>query len=196
MDIEDRIIEQLFRETELRNLTNAMNVKAEQAEKQHYTYRLQRYALVVGLSLAVCLTIVLFIVPWGNNTISSQISQINIDRPTLAEYRAASSSSVAIDEAMAYEDYESALLLIDNGLFASSQTLNQFSSMQEIEDETLLYEKELEMSYHYQLQWMRIYVLVSLGRKDEAIDELLLFLPDNGEHQKEAESLFETLRNN
>lgn len=192
MNIDDRILLQLSRQKELRDSVCEMNVKAEQQERSQLFGGKQRYA-IIGLALAACLAIVLYAAPWANVVVSPLH---NIERPTLAAYRAASSSSVAIDEAMTYEDYESALLLIDNDLFESSQTLNQFSSMHELEDEALLYEQEIEMAYHHQLQWMRIYVLVSLGRKDEAIDELLLFLPDNGEHQKEAESLLETLRNN
>lgn len=190
MDIENLIFKHIYRQLELRNSVCAMELKAEREKKQEKKYRLQRGS-IFGLSVAVCLVIFLFVSTWRDATDTLFIN--NIERPTLADYRAASSSTAKIEEAMEHEDYESALKIIDETLAASTQALAQFAQSAEIDDEALIYEKDIETVYNYQLRWMHIYVLVSLNRKEEAIKCLRLYVTKKGEHQEEAKMLLNAL---
>lgn len=192
MFLEDRITIQLSRQMEMRACINAMNEKLEQAERRTQYLRSHKYA-AVGVSLAACLAIALFVLPWLN-TATPVLLDLGIEQPTLSEHRSASPSAADIDDAMSRQHYEVALDRIDAALETSSENLAQLEETNMIDDEALLYEKELEVAHNYQLRWMRIYALASLKRNDEAIHDLEYFVTLDGEHQKEALTLLNKLR--
>lgn len=192
MNLEDRITIQLSRQMEMRAQISAMREKVEQTERRAQYLRSHRYA-TVGVSLAACLAIALFVLSWLN-TATSVLLDLGIEQPTLSEYRSASSSAADIDDAMNRQHYEIALDRIDAALETSFENLAQLEEPSMIDDEALLYEKELEVAHNYQLRWMRIYALASLKRNDEAIQDLEHFVTLEGEHQKEALTLLNKLR--
>lgn len=192
MNLEDRITIQLSRQMEMRAQISAMREKAEQVERRAQYLRSHKYA-TVGVLLAACLAIALFVLPWLN-TATSVLLDLGIEQPTLSEYRSASSSAADIDDAMNRQLYEIALDRIDAALETSFENLAQLEETYMIDDEAMLYEKELEVTHNYQLRWMRIYALASLKRNDEAIHDLEHFVTLEGEHQKEALTLLNKLR--
>lgn len=187
MNIEGLISHNLYRQLEIRGSVKSMNEEKERAEKQNIrlTY--------IGVSLAACLIIAFFATPWFKAEMSP-ISELAIVPPSLAEYRSASTSATEIDYAMANKDYEIAIQKIDSAIVISSETLRILKESATLEEESSLYEMEVETAHHYQLRWMRIYALVCLFRNDEAIDELESFIAIAGEHQKDALSLLNKLK--
>lgn len=188
MNIEERIHSQLSRQLEMRNSLDSMQASIE-------TERTQQLAIfpnphkIIGVILAACLAIALIIVPWGEST---DFVQIDIERPTLSDFRSASPSDKAIEDAISAEEYVTAIDLIDIAVETSSKNIADIG-MQEI-DEELLYEIEFETAYIYQLRWMRIYALVCLEKYNEAICDLEPFVTQEGEHQEEAKALRNKLK--
>lgn len=189
MQIEDIVKFQLGNHLEIRNRTEVLREKFNKQEVGVNHISTYRYA-IIGFSVAACLIFMLYLAPWGESAVSPLI---DIERPTLADYRSAS-SSVEIDEAIANEEHERALEMIDETLALSVKNLVQSAKFDSAEDEVSLYERELEMSNNYQLRWMRIYVLVQLLRVDDAISDLEMFSTLEGSHQEEAKKLLVKLK--
>lgn len=195
MTLEDRIIDQLKRNEEMRRRISDMEHASDNSSKPTSTWSIPRYAIT--LSLAACLAIVIYVAPWATTSVEQPpLDALDIALPTLSEYRAGSTISAEIDSLMASQQYESSLALIEQALELSDKELAMLKeSSSDGTDETLLYEEELIEANHYQLQWMRIYALVQLKRNKDAISALTQYVTIIGDHQVEAKQLLDCLKN-
>lgn len=190
MQIEDIIKLQLKKHLEIRNRAEVLRVKYNKQEVGSNHIPTYRYT-IIGFSVAACMTFIFYLAQW----IDFSYSPLNgRECPTLSEYRSASPFFVKIDKAIAEEDYERALGMIDNALAPSVKNRDDIAVFDASEDEALLYERELEESNHYQLRWIRIYALIQLSRIDEAIADLDAFSKLEGIHQEEAKKLLVILK--
>lgn len=192
MIIEERINSQITRQIEIRHRTEAMRQKAERQENPNSHIPIRK-SVFLGVSLAACLLLALFVPQWFHVE-DSPLNELGISQPAFSEYRSASTSDKAIEVAMECKDYNAAIACIDEALAVSLKTIEQQETTDKIEDEASLYEKELEEAHVYQLRWMRIYALVSLSRNEEAIRELESFVTLDGEYQKDAKTLLNKLK--
>lgn len=195
MTLEDRIIDRLKRNEEMRQRIADMEQASETQSRPIATWSIPHSA--IALSLAACLAIVIYVAPWATKTVEqSPLDALDIALPTLTEYRAGSATSAEIDSLMSAQQYETSLALIERALVLADEELATLKeSNSDGTDETILYEEELMEAHHYQLQWMRIYVLVRLERNKEAISALTQYVTIIGDHQAEAKQLLERLTN-
>lgn len=186
MDIDQSIAKHLGRQNEMRKQMDEME-KQIISHSQASAYR-RVLPIVISCGIAACLAFVLFVQPWGIHSLSP-LDELKIEAPILSEYRSASPASTAIDAAIEHKDFTLALEKIDIALKSSVEELSEFEDMGAVEDEVILYEKELAESHYYQLQWLHIFTLVRLSRNTEALQELNHFITLDGEHQQEAKEL-------
>lgn len=186
MSVETIIIENLKRNAEMRHQIAEMeqHITSSSTHSRNLFPRLT----IASLTVAACVSIFFLFNPWAA-TEQSPLDELNIAMPTLIEFRAASAASSQIDTLMSAQSYSAALEKIDQALKLSSENLQCLELSIVPEDEALLYEKEIATDHHYQLLWIRIYALVRLEHKVEAIDALQHFVTLNGDHAEEAKQL-------
>lgn len=187
MKLEDRIISQLGRRHE-------MLMQINEWENPVRVIRWRNPA--IGLAIAACLVLILVVRPLMHTEQISALDQLGIDQPTLSDFRAASPTSSEIDATMDSQDYATALIQIDEALRDSDRELKRLQDYLYLEDESILYESEVAIAHNYQLRWLRIYTLVRLERRDEAIKDLEFYVTLKSEHRKDAKNLLRMLKDN
>ncbi len=190
MTVDQRISNCLSRQNQMRQQMSEMEQQLAKPTAVPLHSGIRKAA--IGLSIAACLAIVLWVSPWRAHH-SSPWDELGFPVPTLTEYRAASPTSAEIDDAIAHEQYREALDKINMALQSSADELTELEQMSMLDDEALLYEKELAVGHHYQLMWLRIYALVRMDHHKEAIHELEYFVTLQGEHRREATRLLSQL---
>lgn len=186
MTLEERITNQLGRRKEMQDRIKAW-------EKPAPVFSINRTA--VGMAIAACLALVLVVYPYMKTENSiNLLEQLSIEQPSLADFRAAAPLYAQIDETISQGNYADALPMIEEAMESATAELKRYQNDETAEDESLQYELGLIQSQIYELHWLKIYTLVSLGRNDEAKNSLLAFTEIAGEHQKEALLLLEKLK--
>lgn len=192
MTIDDRISKQLSRQIEIRNRVDEMNKNADSPTHRYPTVLSHKFSFA-GLSIAACLCIFIFYSGWLKSE-NTPFAELDIAEPSLSEYRSASPYNKLIDDALSKKDYNAIIETIDEAIAFSWHNLENMEQPSTIADDELLYEWEFEKAHYNQLRWIRIYVLVCLSKKDEAIDELKSFISqEKGDHREEAILLLKKL---
>lgn len=120
----------------------------------------------------------------------SPLEELNIQQPTMMEFRSASPSMSEITELMEAEDYAAALEKSEIALRESDRGIKAFSGMENL-DEEMAYDMEMGRVENQELRWTYIYLLVHEKKEKEAVKQLKIYLKDkqHSGHREEAEAL-------
>lgn len=114
----------------------------------------------------------------GNGTTDIQLS--------MPVYRGGSADISEIYAMMDSRKYDEALLAIET-------TMADTAIDPSFTPERKEYLREVNRNQQYELTWLKIYVLVESGKKDEAIKLLQSYVEEKGQHQPEAKKLLKSL---
>lgn len=190
MLLDDRITKQIGDYKEKRDRISMMEQKIRLSKPNSVSSFNKKYFVT---SIAACIAIAIFVMPFIHNR-SNILDELNIEQPSLSDFRAASPTAADIDDVMSRKEYADALPKIEAALASSADELAKLEDLFILDEEALLYEKEVAIAHHYQLEWTHIYVLIQLERNSEAIDALQSFVEYKGEHKKEAKLLLDRLK--
>lgn len=150
-------------------------------------------SIVSAMAAVVLLTLVL--VPLWRMQISP-LDKTGISQPTFSDYRSGNADIAEITKLMNRQDYKQALTVTEKALHTSDIALKDLYGQDvELDDEELVYEKELEGNNNSELRWAYIYLLVKLDDVKEARRQLHKYLKakDYCQHQAEAKALLEEI---
>lgn len=150
-------------------------------------------SIVSAMAAVVLLTLVL--VPLWRMQISP-LDKTGISQPTFSDYRSGNADIAEITKLMDRQDYKQALTVTKKALHTSDIALKDLYGQDvELDDEELVYEKELEGNNNSELRWAYIYLLVKLDDVKEARRQLHKYLKakDYCQHQAEAKALLEEI---
>lgn len=150
-------------------------------------------SIVSAMAAVVLLTLVL--VPLWRMQIPP-LDKTGISQPTFSDYRSGNADIAEITKLMDRQDYKQALTVTEKALHTSDIALKDLYGQDvELDDEELVYEKELEGNNNSELRWAYIYLLVKLDDVKEARRQLHKYLKakDYCQHQAEAKALLEEI---
>lgn len=150
-------------------------------------------SIVSAMAAVVLLTLVL--VPLWRMQISP-LDKTGISQPTFSDYRSGNADIAEITKLMNRQDYKQALTVTKKALHTSDIALKDLYGQDvELDDEELVYEKELEGNNNSELRWAYIYLLVKLDDVKEARRQLHKYLKakDYCQHQAEAKALLKEI---
>lgn len=150
-------------------------------------------SIVSAMAAVVLLTLVL--VPLWRMQISP-LDKTGISQPTFSDYRSGNADIAEITKLMDRQDYKQALTVTKKALHTSDIALKDLYGQDvELDDEELVYEKELEGNNNSELRWAYIYLLVKLDDVKEARRQLHKYLKakDYCQHQAEAKALLKEI---
>lgn len=150
-------------------------------------------SIVSAMAAVVLLTLVL--VPLWRMQISP-LDKTGISQPTFSDYRSGNADIAEITKLMNRQDYKQALTVTKKALHTSDIALKDlYGKDVELDDEELVYEKELEGNINSELRWAYIYLLVKLDDVKEARRQLHKYLKakDYCQHQAEAKALLKEI---
>lgn len=150
-------------------------------------------SIVSAMAAVVLLTLVL--VPLWRMQISP-LDKTGISQPTFSDYRSGNADIAEITKLMNRQDYKQALTVTKKALHTSDIALKDlYGKDVELDDEELVYEKELEGNNNSELRWAYIYLLVKLDDVKEARRQLHKYLKakDYCQHQAEAKALLKEI---
>ena len=150
-------------------------------------------SIVSAVAAVILLTLVL--VPLWRMQIPP-LDKTGISQPTFSDYRSGNADIAEITKLMDRQDYKQALTVTEKALHTSDIALKDLYGQDvELDDEELVYEKELEGNNNSELRWAYIYLLVKLDDVKEARRQLHKYLKANDycQHQAEAKALLEEI---
>lgn len=150
-------------------------------------------SIVSAVAAVILLTLVL--VPLWRMQIPP-LDKTGISQPTFSDYRSGNADIAEITKLMDRQDYKQALTVTEKALHTSDIALKDLYGQDvELDDEELVYEKELEGNNNSELRWAYIYLLVKLDDVKEARRQLHKYLKakDYCQHQAEAKALLEEI---
>lgn len=150
-------------------------------------------SIVSAVAAVILLTLVL--VPLWRMQIPP-LDKTGISQPTFSDYRSGNADIAEITKLMDRQDYKQALTVTEKALHTSDIALKDLYGQDvELDDEELVYEKELEGNNNSELRWVYIYLLVKLDDVKEARRQLHKYLKakDYCQHQAEAKALLEEI---
>mgnify|MGYP002674251062 FL=1 len=150
-------------------------------------------SIVSAVAAVILLTLVL--VPLWRMQIPP-LDKTGISQPTFSDYRSGNVDIAEITKLMNRQDYKQALTVTKKALHTSDIALKDLYGQDvELDDEELVYEKELEGNNNSELRWAYIYLLVKLYDVKEARRQLHKYLKakDYCQHQAEAKALLEEI---
>lgn len=150
-------------------------------------------SIVSAVAAVILLTLVL--VPLWRMQIPP-LDKTDISQPTFSDYRSGNADIAEITKLMDRQDYKQALTVTEKALHTSDIALKDLYGQDvELDDEELVYEKELEGNNNSELRWAYIYLLVKLDDVKEARRQLHKYLKakDYCQHQAEAKALLEEI---
>lgn len=150
-------------------------------------------SIVSAVAAVILLTLVL--VPLWRMQIPP-LDKTGISQPTFSDYRSGNADIAEITKLMDRQDYKQALTVSEKALHTSDIALKDLYGQDvELDDEELVYEKELEGNNNSELRWAYIYLLVKLDDVKEARRQLHKYLKakDYCQHQAEAKALLEEI---
>ncbi len=164
----------------------------EQRLARRTTARL--YTSIVSAMAAVVLLTLVLVPLWRMQM--SPLDKTGISQPTFSDYRSGNADIAEITKLMNLQDYKQALTVTKKALHTSDIALKDLYGQDvELDDEELVYEKELEGNNNSELRWAYIYLLVKLDDVKEARRQLHKYLKakDYCQHQAEAKALLEEI---
>ena len=150
-------------------------------------------SIVSAVAAVILLTLVL--VPLWRMQIPP-LDKTGISQPTFSDYRSGNADIAEITKLMDRQDYKQALTVTEKALHTSDIALKDLYGQDvELDDEELVYEKELEGNNNSELRLAYIYLLVKLDDVKEARRQLHKYLKakDYCQHQAEAKALLEEI---
>lgn len=164
----------------------------EQRLARRTTARL--YTSIVSAVAAVILLTLVLVPLWRMQI--PPLDKTGISQPTFSDYRSGNADIAEITKLMDRQDYKQALTVTEKALHTSDIALKDlYGQGVELDDEELVYEKELEGNNNSELRWAYIYLLVKLDDVKEARRQLHKYLKakDYCQHQAEAKALLKEI---
>lgn len=163
---------------------------AEMEQGSHRSYRL--WAPAAGFAVAAGIAALLVFNPFARTV--SPLEELNIQQPTMMEFRSATPGMSEITELMEAENYAAALEQSEIALRKSDRAVRAFSGMENL-DEEMAYDTEMGRMENRELRWTYIYLLVHEKRNKDAAKQLKIYLKDKQdcEHRDEAEALLKKI---
>lgn len=152
------------------------------------------YTCIVSAVAAVILLTLVLVPLWRMQI--PPLDKTGISQPTFSDYRSGNADIAEITKLMDRQDYKQALTVTEKALHTSDIALKDLYGQDvELDDEELVYEKELEGNNNSELRWAYIYLLVKLDDVKEARRQLHKYLKakDYCQHQAEAKALLEEI---
>ena len=165
--------------------------RIQEMEKPVQVIRFPRH--IVAFAAAACIAALMVFAPWQG---ASLVDELGIT-PDVTEYRGASPEMTEIQRLLGEHDYAAALAKTKEALHGSDMELMRLEEESEKnDDESLVYEEQLEHTMNSELRWTYIYLLVKARKNEEAIRELDIYIKDKEYcgHPNEAGQLLESLR--
>lgn len=158
-----------------------------------------RPVVLSALAMAACLVVAFVVIaPW-RTTEESPLDELGIAVPDFEDYRSAVPELSEISKLIANQQYADALPKVEAALEHSDRELRGLDmALLDNDDEVLAYAEEAEQILNGELRWAYIYLLVREERKEEACEQLKLYLKlPRGvvQHREEAKALRKKLRN-
>lgn len=155
--------------------------------------------LAAGVSIAACLAVAFLLLPLGRDA-ASPWDELGLDVPMLEEYRAPLPELSEINQLIGAQRYDEALLKTEvalNHSDAELEDLNMALMAADEQDEELLYEEDAELDTNAGLRWAYVYLLIQMGRYDDALVQLKRYLKMPARacpHKAEAKALMRELK--
>lgn len=150
---------------------------------------------LLSYAAAACAAIAILVIPFLAPT-QSPIDTMGIES-TMTEYRAASPAMAEIGSLIETQQFEEALLSIDDQIEEMKDYMFQIAVMTDVmDDDEMDYEIDLCRATVSELRWTRIYVLARMELYKEAKKEIRVYLKDKKhcEHSDEARQLMASLK--
>ncbi len=151
--------------------------------------------LLAALAVAACLAITFVVVaPWKKTV--SPWDELGLEKPSVEYLRTAAPDLAEIQQLIAAQNYDVAILKTEQALQLSDRELSILTdALVGNDDEMLLYEEELEQLNNSQLRWTYIYLLVQSEEYALARMELKKYLKwRDCPHRNEAKALLKKLK--
>lgn len=171
---------------------NRMQEMEVRLQKPHTRHR--RMFIVSAMAASVILALVV----WPLYQMQrSPLDKLDIGKPTMTEFRAASPELNEISQLMEKEDYQQAMIKTKEALRKSDRVISEFGGLGSmLDDEELMYEERLDAIANCELRWTYIYILVRMEQYKEAKKQIKRYLKDKDicEHYEEARALLQELK--
>lgn len=161
-------------------------------EMEQPSHEIRFVGRVAALAAAACIAALVVFAPWRS---VSPVDELGIT-PDMTDFRSASPEMTEIQRLLDKSDYSAALAKTEEALQSSGLELKElWEAGIDLEDEELEYSVQLEHARNSELRWTYIYLLVKVGRNEDAVRALDSYINDKEycEHRDEAELLLNKL---
>lgn len=162
-------------------------------EMEQPSHEIRFVGRAAALAAAACVAAIVMFAPWRR---VSPVDELGII-PDMTEFRSAAPEMAEIQQLLEKSDYAAALAKTEEALQNSDLELKVLENAgMAFEDEEQEYGVHLEHVRNSELRWTYIYLLVKVGRNEDAVRALDLYIKDNEYcmHRDEAERLCDKLR--
>ena len=158
-----------------------------------------RPAVLSALAIAACLAVAFVVLkPAAGDGTGNLLDELGIEAPTFEEYRAATPQLSEITTLIENENYALAIEKVELALEHSDRELRGLEmALLDTDDEVLAYAEETEQQLNGELRWAYIYLLVRVGRTEDALAQLKRYLKLPSyvmQHKDEAKALRKKLK--